>query len=84
MLAGLLLPLSVFFGCFFARFRKRQWSGLATLLLFGLAGTAMLVTGCGGYSQVSANPGTYLIQVNGTGVNSNITQFQNLTLNITK
>jgi hypothetical protein len=84
LLAGLLLPLSVFFGCLFARFRKRRFGGLATMLLLCLAGAAMLVTGCTGYSQASAKPGTYVIQVNGTGVNSNITQYQNLTLNITK
>ena len=84
LLAGLLLPLSVFFGCLFARFRKRHFKGLTTLLLLCLAGAAMLLTGCTGYSQASAKPGTYVIQVNGTGVNSNITQYQNVTLNITK
>jgi hypothetical protein len=71
-LAGFLLPLSVFFGLFFARFRRHPIRGL------------MLMTGCTGYSQASARPGTYMIQVNGTGVNSNITQYQSLTLNITK
>jgi hypothetical protein len=84
LLAGLLLPLSVFFGCLFARFRKRHFKGLTALLLLCLAGAAMLLTGCTGYSQASAKPGTYVIQVNGTGVNSNITQYQNVTLNITK
>jgi hypothetical protein len=84
LLAGLFLPLSVFFGCLFARFRNRHWRGLTTMLLLCLAGAAMLVAGCSGISQASAKPGTYVIQVTGTGVKSNIMQGQNVTLNITK
>jgi len=83
-LATLFLPLSLFFGCLFARMRKRHWMPFTVMVLLCLAGAAMLVTGCTGYTQASAKPGTYVIQVNGTGVNSNITQYQNLTLNITK
>jgi hypothetical protein len=43
----------------------------------------MLVTGCSGFSQSTAAPGTYVIQVTGVGVNSNITHYQNVTLTIT-
>jgi hypothetical protein len=82
-LAGLFLPLSVFFGCIFWRFRKR-YAGLMTMaLVLLLGGAALLVTGCGGFSQSSATPGTYVIQVTGTGVNSNISRYQNVTLVIT-
>jgi hypothetical protein len=54
----------------------------ALVLLMGVA--AMLVTGCSGFSQLSAAPGTYVIQVTGVGANSNITRYQNVTLTITQ
>jgi hypothetical protein len=84
VMAGLVLPLSVFFGCLFFRFRKRNWTGFTAMLLLLLSGATMLVTGCGNFSQSSAAPGTYVIQVNGTGVNSNVSHYQSVTLNITK
>jgi hypothetical protein len=83
-MAGLFLPLSVFFGCLFFRLRKRHWAGFGAMLLLLLSGAAMLVTGCGNFSQSSAAPGTYIIQVNGTGVNSNVSHYQSVTLNITQ
>jgi hypothetical protein len=43
----------------------------------------MLVSGCSGFSQSSAAPGTYVIQVTGVGANSDITHYQNVTLTIT-
>jgi hypothetical protein len=42
------------------------------------------VSGCTGFSQSSAAPGTYVLQVNGTGVNSNLTRYQDVTLIVTK
>jgi hypothetical protein len=42
----------------------------------------MLVTGCGGFTSSSATPGTYVIQVTGTGINSNVIHYQNVTLTI--
>jgi hypothetical protein len=83
-MAGLFFPLSVFFGCLLVRFRKRHWAGFTAISLALLAGAAMLATGCSGFSQASAAPGTYVIQVNGTGVKSNISHYQSLTLTITK
>jgi hypothetical protein len=83
-MAGLFFPLSVFFGCLLARFRKRHWAAFTTMLLLLLGGAAMLATGCSSFSQISAAPGTYVIQVNGTGVNSNISHYQSFTLTITK
>jgi ABC-type glycerol-3-phosphate transport system substrate-binding protein len=54
------------------------------VLILLLSGAAMLATGCSGMSSSSAAPGTYVIQVTGTGVNSNVIHYQNVTLNITK
>ncbi|MDR3727599.1 MAG: Ig-like domain repeat protein [Terracidiphilus sp.] len=83
-LAGLLLPFSLFFGWILWRFRKRHAALLTTVLLLLLSGAAMLATGCSGMSSSSAAPGTYVIQVTGTGASSNIIHYQNVTLTITK
>jgi len=83
ILAGLLLPFSVFFGLLWFRFRKRFAAALSTALLLMLTVGAMLVTGCSGFSQSTAAPGTYVIQVTGQGDNSDITHYQNVTLTIT-
>jgi len=44
----------------------------------------MVASGCSGFSQATATPGTYVIQVTATGTNSDVIHYQNLTLNITK
>jgi hypothetical protein len=49
-----------------------------------LAVAALLLNGCGGFSQISAAIGAYTIQVTGTGVNSDIVHYQNVTVTITK
>ena len=82
-LAGLFMPFSLFFGWLFWRFRKRHAAVLAIVMLLVLSGAAMLVTGCGGFTSSSAKPGTYVIQVTGTGANSNVIHYQNVTLTIT-
>jgi hypothetical protein len=83
-LAGLFLPLSVFFGLIFRRFSKRYSTVSCAVLAFVLGGAAMLVSSCSsGFSQSSAVPGTYVIQVTGVGSSSNITHYQNVTLTIT-
>ena len=83
-LAGLFFPFSVVFGCILWRFRRRHAAALLTALLLFLVG-AFAVTGCGaGFSQSSAAPGTYTIQVGGVGSSSNLSHYQNLTLTITK
>ena len=81
-LAGLMIPFCALFGCFFRRFRRRYASVLASMLLIVLAAT--LVIGCSGITQASAAPGTYTIQVFGTGANSNITHFENVIVTITQ
>ena len=83
-LAGLFLPFSAFFGWIFWRFRKRQMAALSMVLVLILSGAALVATGCSGFTTSTAAPGTYVIQVTGTGANSNITHYQNVTLNITK
>ena len=83
-LAGLFLPLSVLFGCIFWRFRRRYALAMTTALILLLGSAALLVSGCSGFSQSSAAPGTYVIQVTGVGSNSDITHYQNVSLTITK
>ncbi len=83
-LAGIYLPLGLFLGVSLMRFRRRNAAFfVATLALF-LAG-ALALTGCGaGFSQITAAPGTYTIQIGGVGTTSNISHYQNLTLTVTK
>ena len=83
-IAGFFLPLSLFFGWIFWRFRKRHGAVLSMVLLLALSGAAMLVSGCNGISTGGATPGTYVIQVVGTGANSDIIHYQNVTLTITQ
>jgi hypothetical protein len=83
-MAGLLLPFSVFFGWLFWRLRKRSLGLFTLVLVVALSAGALLATGCGGYSSSSAAPGTYVIQITGTGTNSNVIHYQNVTLTITK
>jgi hypothetical protein len=80
--AGLLLPVCFLFGCIFRRLRAKYFSLLTLALLTFFSAT--LVTGCTGITQISAAPGTYMIQIFGAGANSNITHFQNVTLTITQ
>ncbi|MFP5235133.1 MAG: Ig-like domain repeat protein [Acidobacteriota bacterium] len=83
VLAGLFFPLSVIFGCVFWRFRRRHAAALVMALLLFLTG-AFAVTGCGGFSQSTAAPGTYTIQVGGVGTGTNLSHYQSLNLTITK
>jgi len=83
-LAGLLLPFSLVFGWIFWRFRKRHAKVFTLVLVILLSGAAMFVSGCAGISSSNATPGTYVIQVTGTGANSNVIHYQNVTLDITQ
>ena len=80
-MAGLLAPLSVLFGFIFWRFRKRR--ALALIAVLVLSSATLLVTGCGGFTQSKAAAGSYVIQVNGVGANSDVSRYQNVTLTIT-
>jgi len=83
-LSALGWPASLLFGFAFWRFRRRNAAVLVAALALFLAG-AIGVTGCGAtFSQTTAAPGTYTIQVGGVGTGSNISHYQNVTLTITK
>jgi hypothetical protein len=83
-LADVFLPLNVFFGWIFWRFRERHRAIFTTVLVLLLSSAAMLANGCSGFSQATAAPGTYVIQLTATGTNSDVIHYQNLTLNVTK
>ena len=82
-LAGLFLPAGLLMGWIGWRFRKRNAALYTALMVVALCGAA-LVTGCGGFSQKTAVPGTYTIQVTGVGTASNVSHYQTITLTITK
>jgi len=82
-LAGLFLPLSLGFGFVFWQWRRRHAQVLTMALVLVLTAAAFVATGCNGFSQVTAAPGTYVIQVTGTSTSSNVVHYQNVTLNIT-
>ena len=65
------------------KLRKRHSSVWSVVLILVLSGAAFMATGCIGFTQNSAAPGTYTFQVVGVGVNSNVTQYQTVTLTIT-
>lgn len=84
-LAALFFPFSLAFGGLLWRFRKRNANLWSVVLILVLSGAALLATGCsGGFSQNYAAPGTYTIQVVGVGQNSDVAQYQSVTLTITK
>uniref|UniRef100_E6QLM6 Bacterial Ig-like domain-containing protein n=1 Tax=mine drainage metagenome TaxID=410659 RepID=E6QLM6_9ZZZZ len=83
-LAGLFLPIAAFFGLLLWRARRRSFRLLSLGLLAALSFGALALSGCGGFSQSTATPGSYVIQVTGVGTQSNQTHYVNLTLNITK
>jgi Bacterial Ig-like domain (group 3) len=81
--AGLFLPLSALFGWLFWRLRKRTMGAWTMLLVLALSAGTLLAAGCSGYSSSTAKPGTYVIQVTGTGTTSQVTHYQNVSLTIT-
>jgi len=83
VMAGLFLPLSLLLGFFLWRFRKRNSNVWGMVLLVALSGAALLATGCGGFTQSYAAPGTYTIQVIGIGANTDVPAYENVTLTIT-
>jgi hypothetical protein len=83
-LAGLFLPLSLLFGGLLRRCRRRYARLMTVALVLLLGGAVFAVSGCGGFTQSTAAPGTYVIQVTGVGADSNITRYENVTLTITK
>ncbi|MGA2499634.1 MAG: Ig-like domain repeat protein [Tepidisphaeraceae bacterium] len=84
MLAGLLLPFGVLFGWIFRRQRKRMAAAFTMALLIAVSAVALVATGCSGISKSSAAPGTYTIEVVGSGATTGVTVTQNVTLTITQ
>ena len=83
-LAGVLLPFSAFFGWLLWRVRRRN-AGLLTLtMVLALTAAAFFATGCNGITFGSVAPGTYTVQIIGTGSSSNVIHYQNETLDITQ
>jgi sugar lactone lactonase YvrE len=78
------LPFAALFSFILWRFRKRHGPLFSVVLLVLLSGVAMLVNGCSGFTQATASPGTYTIQITATGVNSDVIHYQNVTLTITQ
>ena len=83
-MAGIFLPFSLFFGWLFWRMRRRNASAWSLILLLTLSAGALFATGCSGFSMGSAAPGTYTIQIVGTGTNSNVVHYQSETVTITQ
>jgi len=84
ILPVLSLAFTAFFGWVWRRFRKRYGAVFTIALALLLSSAAMLASGCSGFSQATATPGTYVIQVTATGANSDVIHYQNLTLDIGK
>ncbi len=82
-LAGIFLPFGAFFGWLFWRWRWRNSGLLTAAAMLALTAAALFATGCNGISVGSVAPGTYTIQIIGTGTNSSVVHFQNYTLKIT-
>jgi hypothetical protein len=51
-------------------------------LLAVLAGTTLMMNGCGGLSLNSAKAGTYTIQITATGTQSGVSHVANLTVQV--
>ncbi|MGO8756538.1 MAG: Ig-like domain repeat protein [Terracidiphilus sp.] len=84
MLAGVLLPFGVLFGWIFRRQRKRMAAVFTMVLLIALSAVALMTTGCNGISSSSAAPGTYTIEVVGSGTTTGVTVNQDITVTITQ
>jgi hypothetical protein len=72
------------FGAILWHFRKRHKGVWNVLLALLLSVTTLLVAGCSGVIVIDTVPGVYVIQVTGTGMNTNTIHSQNVTLTITK
>jgi len=83
-LTGLFPLFSMFCGWGIWGFRRRKPIFLSMIFVLMLAGVGLMTTGCTSFTQSSAAPGTYVIQVNGVGANSQVSHYQNVTLTITK
>ncbi len=84
ILAACAFPGAALFGLAFWRFRKNAAVLRALAVIAMLAGTTLLMTGCGGFSTNSAKPGNYVIQVTATGEQTGVVHVANLTVTVTQ
>jgi hypothetical protein len=84
LLAGILLPFSILFGWIFRQQRARMAAAFTVALVIVLSAMALGTTGCNGISTTSAPPGTYTIQVVGSGTTTGVVQAENVSLTITQ
>lgn len=82
LLAAFVFPGAAAFGFTFWRFRKRHGLLKVLTILAVLAGTTLLMNGCGGLSLNSAKAGTYVIQVTATGEKTGVSHVANLTVQV--
>ncbi len=83
-LAGVFLPFSLIFGLVFWRLRRRTASFLTIVLIAVLSLGALVATGCNSFGGSTVAPGTYTIEITGTGTQSNTIHYTTLSLTITK
>jgi hypothetical protein len=84
LLAACVFPGAALFGFAFWRFRKNAGALKALVVIAMLAGTTLLMTGCGGFTLNSAKPGSYVIQITATGTQTGVTHVANLTVQVTQ
>jgi large repetitive protein len=82
VLAACVFPGSALFGFAFWRFRKRHSVLKVLAIVAMLAGTTLLMNGCGGLSLNSAKAGSYTIQVIATGEKTGVTHVANLKVQV--
>jgi hypothetical protein len=82
LLAAFVFPGAAAFGFAFWRFRKRHAVLRVLTILAVLAGTTLLMNGCGGLSLNSAKAGTYVIQVTANGAKTGVSHVANLTVQV--
>jgi hypothetical protein len=82
LVAAFVFPGAAAFGLAFWRFRKRHSALRVLTILAVLAGTTLLMNGCGGLSLNSAKAGTYVIQVTATGEKTGVSHVENLTVQV--
>ena len=83
-MAGLLLPASAALGLLLWSGRRKHKALFTLMLLVLLGGTVLGLNGCAGISMNSLAPGSYSVQITGTGVNSAVTRSVNLSVQVTK
>lgn len=83
-MAGMLFPASAGLGLLLWRGRRKYRALFAMVLAMVFGGALLGLNGCAGISMNSQQPGTYNLQITGTGVNSAVSRSINLRVQVTK